>query len=67
MNFFFFLQKTLEKRKATNSALTVFEDKIPNVTNLVKKADYDTKIIEVEKNLLIVIMINILLLQNLII
>ena len=36
---------------ATNSALTAFEDKIPNVTNLVKKGDYDTKITEVETKL----------------
>ena len=39
----------------------------PNVSNLVKKkTDYDTKITETEKkNLLIMIMINILLPQNL--
>ena len=52
---------------ASNSTLTALEDKIPNVSNLVKKkTDYDTKITETEKkNLLIMIMINILLPQNL--
>ena len=40
---------------------------MPNVNNLVKKTDYNTKISETEKNLLIMIMINILLIQNLII
>ena len=34
---------------AATSALTVFENKIPSVSNLVKKADYDTKINELEK------------------
>ena len=39
---------------ATNSALTALEDKIPNVSNLVKKkTDYDTKITETEKKKLI--------------
>ena len=28
---------------ATNSALTAVENKIPNVSNLVTKADYNTK------------------------
>ena len=35
---------------ATNAPLTAVEDKIPNVTKLVK-ADYDTKITEIEKKL----------------
>ena len=43
-------------------ALTTVENKIPDVGSLVKKIDYDTKI----KNLLIIIMINILQLQSLI-
>ena len=30
------------------AALTTFENKIPNVKNLVKKADYDAKISEME-------------------
>ena len=34
---------------ATTSALTAVEDKIPSITTLVKKADYDTKINELEK------------------
>ena len=52
---------------AINAALTPVENKIPNISNLVKKkTDYDTKIIETKRKLLIMIMINILLLQNLI-
>ena len=51
---------------AINSALTAVADKIHNVSNLVKKTDYGMKFTEIEKkNLLIMIMINILLLQNL--
>ena len=46
---------------ATNSALTAVENKMPNVSSLVKKTDYNTKISE------IIIMTNILLLQNVII
>ena len=34
---------------ATNSELTAVEDKIPNVSNLVKKTDYDSKISNIEK------------------
>ena len=37
---------------ATNSALTPIENKIPDVNNLVKKADYDTKISEIEKKVI---------------
>ena len=51
---------------ATKTALTVVENKIPSVSNLVKKTDYDTKITELEKRLLIIIMTNMLLLQSLI-
>ena len=36
---------------ATNSALTAVEDKIPDVSNLVEKRDYVTKITELEKYL----------------
>ena len=36
---------------ATTSALTAAENKIPNVSNLVKKTDYDTKINKIEKKL----------------
>ena len=50
----------------TTSALTAVENKISSVSNLVQKTDYDTKISELEKNLLIIIMTNILQLQNLI-
>ena len=33
----------------TNSALTAAENKIPGVSSLVKKTDYETKISEIEK------------------
>ena len=47
----------------TTTTLTAVENKIPNVSNLVKKTDYNTKISEIEKKmLLIMIKINILLL-----
>ena len=51
---------------ATKSALTAVENKMPNVSSLVKKTNYDTKISELEKNLLIIIMTIILILQSLI-
>ena len=35
----------------TNSALTAVENKIPDVSGLVKKTDYNTKINEVEKKI----------------
>ena len=50
----------------TKSALTAVENKIPNVSSLGKKRDYDTKISDIEK-FLIIILTNTLLLQNLII
>ena len=49
---------------ATTSALTEVENKIPNISSLVKKTK---KLVTLKKNLLIMIMINILLPQNLII
>ena len=48
----------------TTSALTAVENKISNVSNLVKKTDYDTKISKIRRKLLIMIIINILLPQN---
>ena len=36
---------------ATKTALTAVENKIPSVSSLVKKTDYDTKISELEKKL----------------
>ena len=36
---------------ATSSALSAVENKIPNVNNLLKKADYDTKIADIEKKI----------------
>ena len=51
---------------ATKTTLTAVKNEIPSVSRLVKKADYDTKISELEKKLLMLIMTNILLLQSLI-
>ena len=36
---------------ATNSAQTTFENKIPDVSSLVKKTDYDAKISEIKKKI----------------
>ena len=49
------------------TALAAVENKIQNASNLVKKTDYNTKLVNLKiKLLLIMIMINILLLKNLI-
>ena len=48
---------------ATTTALTTVENKIHSVSNLVKKSDYNATVIEIEKKLLIIIMISILLIQ----
>ena len=37
---------------ATTTALTAFENKIPNVSNLVKKTDYKTKISEIKNKII---------------
>ena len=36
---------------ATKTAITAMENKIPSVSGLVKNADYETKITEIEKKL----------------
>ena len=41
----------------TTVALTSVDNKIPNVSDLVKNADYDAKILEMEKNILLLPMI----------
>ena len=51
---------------ATTSALTAVENKIHIVSYLVKKTDYDTKLMKLKRKSPIIVMINILLLQNLI-
>ena len=51
---------------ATKTALTTVENKIPDVSSLANKTDCDTKLLKLKRNLLIMIMINILLLQSLI-
>ena len=38
---------------AITTALTTVEDQISNVSDLVKRADYDAKLSEIEKNLII--------------
>ena len=44
-------QKTIPdiSNLATKSALTAVENKIPSVSNLVNKTNYNTKITEIEK------------------
>ena len=51
---------------ATTNALTAVENEIPNVSNLLKKLTMAQKLVKLKRNLLIIIMIYILLLQNLI-
>ena len=52
---------------ATTTTLTAVENKIPNISNLVKKVTITQKLVKLKiKLLLIMIMINILLLKNLI-
>ena len=52
---------------ATITALTAVENKIPNVSNLVKKTDYKKKLVKLRiKLLLTMTMINISLRKNLI-
>ena len=51
---------------ATNAALTTVENKIPNISSLVKKQIITQRLLKLKRNLLIIIMINILLLQSLI-
>ena len=51
---------------ATNAALTVVGNKIPNISSLVKKQIITQKLLKLKRNLLIIIMINILQLQSLI-
>ena len=48
------------------TALTAVEKKIPDISSLIKKRIITQKLLELKKNLLIVIMINILQLQSLI-
>ena len=50
----------------TKSALTVVENKIPDVSSLVKETDYNIKISEIGNKVIITIMTNTLLRQNLI-
>ena len=50
----------------TKTTLTAVKNEIPSVSRLVKKTDYDTKISELEKKFLMLIMTNILLLKRLI-
>ena len=49
----------------TTTALTAVENKIPNVSNLVKILTIARKLLKLKRKLLIMIMINLLLLQNL--
>ena len=49
----------------TNAVLTTLENKIPNISSLVKKTDYDTNLLKLKRNLLVIIMTSILQLQSL--
>ena len=51
---------------ATTTALTTVENEIPGVRSLVKKQFMTQKLVSLKKNLLIIIVTNILLLQSLI-
>ena len=52
---------------ATTTALIGVKNKIPNVINIVKKTDYNKKLVKLKMKLLLIkIIINILLLKNLI-
>ena len=52
---------------ASNAAITLVENEIPNISSLVKKKQIITqKLLKLKRNLLIIIMINILQLQSLI-
>ena len=42
---------------ATTAALTSVENKIPNVTDLAEKVNYDAKISQMEKNILLLLII----------
>ena len=53
-------------RLATKTALTAVENKIPSVNDLVKKQNIVQKLLKLERNLLTIIMTNILQLQSLI-
>ena len=48
---------------ATETALTTVENKIPDIRSLVKKQTMTQKLLKLKRNLLIIIMTNILLLQ----
>ena len=50
----------------TKTALAAMENKIPSVSSLVKKQTMTQKLVSLKKNLLIIVMIGILLLQSLI-
>ena len=45
----------------TTTTLTAVANKIPNVGNLIKKTDYNTKLMKLKKKLIMIIVITILL------
>ena len=51
---------------ATSTTLIAVKNKIPNIRSLVKKQIITQKLLKLKRNLLIIIMINILQLQSLI-
>ena len=60
------LNAKVNEVKVTTTALTAAEIKILNVSNLLKKNDYNIKVNKIKRKSLIIIMKNILLLQDLI-
>ena len=60
-------ERTSNTNLATKTSLTAVENKIPSVSNLVKKLTITQTLMRFKRRLLIIIMINILLLQNLVI
>ena len=74
-----FMKKNCKKKKnqasnlvllnlatTTTTALTAIENKIPNVSNLVKKVTITQTLMKLKRKLLIIVMTDMLLLQNLI-
>ena len=50
---------------ASTTAVTAVENKIPNVSNFVKKLTIAQRFMKLERKLLIIVMINVLLIKNL--
>ena len=51
---------------AAKTALTAVDNNTPDVNSSIKKTNYDKKLVSLKKNLMIIIVTNVLLLQSLI-